>query len=127
MEKTAARLSNEFSSSSLSAMSGSSTSTQLDEIQRLNIETEFLDYLHFANPEFDPSKDPPVQDVISYFWKDLSSRFPYLSNLAYNLLVIQVSSASSEREFLIAGWHSLGRKKGRRKIGRISNRKNFLT
>jgi hypothetical protein len=88
MEKRAARLSNEFSSSSSSAMSGSSISTQLDEIQRLNIETELLDNLHFANHEFDPSKDPPVQDVISYYWKDLSSRFPYLSKLAYNLLVI---------------------------------------
>lgn len=39
------------------------------------IETELLDYFHFASHEFDPSKDPPVQDVISY-WKDLSGRFP---------------------------------------------------
>ena len=93
-------------------MSGSSTSssTQLDpEIHCPNIEKELKDYLHFANHEFDLSKDPPVQDVISY-WKDLSSRFPYLSKLAFNLLVIPVSSASSEREFSIAGWHCLGRK-----------------
>ena len=112
MKKRATRLSNESSSRSSSAMSGSSTSssTQLDpEIHCPNIEKELKDYLHFANHEFDLSKDPPVQDVISY-WKDLSSRFPYLSKLAFNLLVIPVSSASSEREFSIAGWHCLGRK-----------------
>ncbi|KZS06422.1 Uncharacterized protein APZ42_030131 [Daphnia magna] len=86
MKKRATRLSNEFSSRSSSAMSGSSTSTQLDpDIQRPNIEKELLDYLLFANHEFDLSKDPPVQDVISY-WKDLSGRFPYLSKLAFNLL-----------------------------------------
>ena len=46
------RFSNEFSSRSSSAMSGSSNATQLDpEIQRPNIETELLDYLHFANYE----------------------------------------------------------------------------
>lgn len=107
MKKRATRLSNEFSSRSSSA---SSTSTQLDpDIQRPNIEKELLDYLLFANHEFDLSKDPPVQDVISY-WKDLSGRFPYLSKLAFNLLVIPVSSASSEREFSISGWHCLGRK-----------------
>ena len=34
-------------------MSGSSNATQLDpEIQRPNIETELLDYLHFANYEW---------------------------------------------------------------------------
>jgi hypothetical protein len=76
MRKRAARLSSEFPSRSSSAMSGSSTSNELDpEIQRSNIETELLDYFHFASHEFDPSKDPPVQDVISY-WKDLSGRFP---------------------------------------------------
>ncbi len=98
MKKRAARLSNEFPSRSSSAMSGSSTSNELDP--------EILYYLLFASHEFDPSKDPQVQDVISY-WKELSGRFPYLSKLAYNLLVIPVSSASSEREFSIAGWHCL--------------------
>ncbi|KAK4006990.1 hypothetical protein OUZ56_012144 [Daphnia magna] len=102
--KRATRLSNEFSSRSSSAMSGSSTSTQLDpDIQRPNIEKELLDYLLFANHEFDLSKEPPVQDVISY-WKDLSSRFPYLSKLAFNLLVIPVSSASSERDVVRMVW-----------------------
>ena len=62
--------------------------------------------MHFANHEFDPSKDPLVQDVTSY----RASRFPYLLKLAYNLLGKLVSSASSEREFSIARWHCLGRK-----------------
>ena len=117
MKKRATRLSNESSSRSSSAMSGSSTSssTQLDpEIHCPNIEKELKDYLHFANHEFDLSKDPPVQDVISY-WKDLSSRFPYLSKLAFNLLVIPVSSASSEREFSMPDGTALDAKIGRRK------------
>jgi hypothetical protein len=125
MRKRADRLSSEFPSRSSSAMSGSSTSNELDpEIQRSNIETELLDYFHFASHEFDPSKDPPVQDVISY-WKDLSGRFPYLSKLAYNLLVIPVSSASSERKFSIAGLHCLGHKK--RTVEEVLAEKVFLT
>jgi hypothetical protein len=93
-------------------------------IQRSNIETERLNYFHFASHEFDPSKDPPVQDAISY-WKDLSGRFSYLSKLAYNLLVIPVSSASSERKFSIAGLHCLGHKK--RTVEEVLAEKVFLT
>ncbi len=44
------------------------------------------------------------------FWKNQRHRFPYLSKLAFTLLALQASSAPSEREFSIAGWHCAGRK-----------------
>ena len=44
------------------------------------------------------------------FWRDMSQQFPLLSKLAYSLLALQSSSAASEREFSIAGWHCAGRK-----------------
>jgi hypothetical protein len=58
-KKGCARLSNEKPSRSSSSMSA--TSTELDQdFQRPNIETQVLDYLHFASLEFHPSRDPPI-------------------------------------------------------------------
>ncbi|KZS09543.1 Uncharacterized protein APZ42_026213 [Daphnia magna] len=44
------------------------------------------------------------------FWTSQRNRFPYLSKLAFTLLALQASSAPSEREFSIAGWHCACRK-----------------
>ncbi|KAK4027352.1 hypothetical protein OUZ56_016362 [Daphnia magna] len=49
----------------------------------------------------------PMKDAILY-WKDNTARFPYLSKLAFSLFAIPASSASAEREFSTARWHSLG-------------------
>ena len=52
---------------------------------------------------------PQKIDSLS-FWTSQRNRFPYLSKLAFTLLALQSSSAPSEREFSIAGWHCVGRK-----------------
>ncbi|KZS05450.1 Uncharacterized protein APZ42_031346 [Daphnia magna] len=41
------------------------------------------------------------------YWKENAERFPFLKNLAYNILAIPVSSAAAEREFSVSGLHSL--------------------
>lgn len=89
------------------------------QILKRNFQTTYT--LQITN---EPSKDPTVQDVISY-WKDLFSRFTYLSKLTFYLLVLPVSSASSEREFSIARWHCLGRKN--RSEEKVLATKFFLT
>ena len=57
--------------------------------------------------------------------KTMRNGFPFLKNLAYNILSIPVSSAAAEREFSASGWHSLGRKN--RTTGVTLAAKVFLT
>ena len=62
------------------------------------IDRELEDYCHFNNNLNFKSKS------LLLFWKENNLRFPFLSKLTKQILVIQASSAESERNFSLAGF-----------------------
>jgi hypothetical protein len=116
--------SNNYSRSSSSMSGRSTTDLNSDSDILTSIESELLDYFNFASRNLDLPTTTTMQDTINY-WKDNADRFPFLKNLAYNILSIPVSSAAAEREFSASGWHTLGRKN--RTTGVTLAAKVFLT
>lgn len=75
------------------------------------IEEEFVKYMNMELPfETREEKEPPKMIDAIGFWRENFKDYPLLSKLSYTLLALQSSSAASEREFSIAGWHVAGRK-----------------
>jgi hypothetical protein len=102
----------------------STTDLNSDNDILTSIESELLDNFNFESRNLYLPTTTTMQDSINY-WKDNAERFPFLKNLAYNILSIPVSSAAAEREFSVSGWHSLGRKN--RTTGVTFAAKVFLT
>ena len=129
LEKKAKRSSssNDHSRSS-SAMSTATTdlNAKIENHQLTSIEEELLDYFNLVSRMSSnlPTSATPMQDSID-FWLDNAERFPFLRNLAYNVLGIPASSAAAEHEFSASGWHTLGRKN--RTTGETLSAKVFLT
>ncbi|XP_045026298.1 uncharacterized protein LOC123470261 [Daphnia magna] len=130
LEKKKAKRSSSSNDHSRSSSAMSTTTTDLNaEIenhQLTSIEEELLDYFNLVSRMSSnlPTSATPMQDSID-FWKDNAERFPFLKNLAYNVLSIPASSAAAEREFSASGWHTLGRKN--RTTGETLSAKVFLT
>ena len=55
------------------------------------------------------SNPPEVNDALEY-WAKLEERFPILSKIACDVLVVPASSASIERCFSIAGYSCIRRR-----------------
>ncbi|KAK4027205.1 hypothetical protein OUZ56_016217 [Daphnia magna] len=74
--------------------------------RRSKIQLELFDYISMDLDNFTCWGDdiPKKIDTLS-FCTTQRFRFPFLSKLAFTLLSLQASSAPSEREFSIAGWH----------------------